>query len=77
MKKKINPQLPRPFSGLTPGDKQWLNLQFDDVDKALERVLRNLKKLEKALSGNVSPELEAAINEVAKRAQSIDEKVPD
>jgi hypothetical protein len=59
--------------------KGWPPVSLADLQEDHNEILAKLARIEKAMKGqgNVTPELEAAIKQVSKRATSIDKKVPD
>lgn len=54
-----------------------LEPEFEKLRNTSAAALSKLKDIDKALSDNISPELESIIKELARCAVSIDQKVPD
>jgi len=64
---------------VSAGGALWLQQQFDQIDRQLILILARIKELKMEITGegNVIPELETAVKQVATRAISLDRKVPD
>jgi hypothetical protein len=61
-------------------DRFWLKQQFDQLDAANLVILAGIRNIEHTLKHQnifLIPELENMINQVSRRALSIDKKVPD
>jgi len=79
MKKKKTTSKKANSKRLTPSEVVWMHEQFDDIDRQFILVLSRIKELKTEIigEGNVIPELETAVKQIATRAISIDRKVPD
>ena len=71
--KKKAPKAP---SGEYDHQWAWLKTWCEDTTRKLNLLLLGVRQIMTG-GGAVSPELEAAFNELAKEIQNVDDKVPD